>query len=339
MLSWRSLVVSATALIMTLAHAHNAPGNEIAEAASLFLESLDDSQRAKATYAFTDSERENWNYVPMVRGGVPLKEISTESRERVRDLLKAALSDRGLSTVDSIMALENVLHEMEHSAHRDPELYYVAIFGTPGTDPWGWSFEGHHVSLNYTLVHGVGGISATPTFMGANPAEVRIPLQKGKRALAAEEDMGRKLVTSLTPAQLKVALISTDAPAEVITHNARRVDPLAPVGIAYEDMNADQKTQTVALLKFYLQRHRKEIADASYAKIEAAGLDKVKFAWAGGLKVGDPHYYRFQGPTFIVEYDNTQNHANHIHTVWRDFDGDFGRDLLREHLERDHGVR
>jgi len=338
--TWRPLLFTTTALIMTLAHAHNdGAGSEMADAAGKFLDSLEAPQRAKASYAFTDSERDNWNFVPMVRGGVSLKETGAASRERARDLLKAALSERGLATVDAIMALEGVLHEMEHSAHRDPDLYYVAIFGTPGADPWGWRYEGHHVSLNYTLVDGHGGISATPTFMGANPAEVRIGAHIGKRALAPEEDLGRTLVTSLSDGQLKTALISDTAPADIVTGTARRVDPLAPVGLAYADMSTDQQAQVVAILQFYLRRHRAEIADASFVRIEAAGLEKVQFAWAGGVKIRDPHYYRLQGPTFIVEYDNTQNNANHIHTVWRDFDGDFGRDLLREHLERDHGVK
>ena len=334
----RSLLAASIGLLMTFAHAHDGPHSEMASAAAAFLDSLDDSQRGKATFAFTSSERENWHYVPMVRGGVSFKEIGAESRGRTRDLLKAGLSERGLATVDAIIALENVLREMEKAAHRDPELYYVAIFGTPGVDPWGWRFEGHHVSLNYTLVRGVGGLSATPTFMGANPAEVRIDLQRGRRALAAEEDMGRALVKSLTPDQFSVALMSTRAPAEIITAADRKVDPLKAVGVALADMTTGQREQSVALLQSYLNRHRKEIAEAAWAKLVAAGIDAIRFAWAGGTERGDPHYYRFQGPTFIVEYDNTQNNANHIHTVWRDFDGDFGRDLLREHLKRDHGV-
>ena len=334
----RLLLAIAIALLMTPVHAHNVPRSEISGAATAFLDSLDAPQRAKATFPFTSAEREQWHFVPMVRGGVSLKDVAPASRDRARDLLKAALSERGLATVEAIIALEHVLREMEGRVHRDPELYYVAVFGTPGSDPWGWRFEGHHISLNYTFVGGHGAIASTPTFLGANPAEVRIALQKGKRALAAEEDLGRKLVASLSPGQLKAALISTRAPADIITGNASRVDPLKSEGLAFTELNADQQAQTISLLKFYLNRHRAEIAEAALAKIEAAGIENVKFAWAGGLEAGDPHYYRFQGPTFVVEYDNTQNGANHIHTVWRDFDGDFGRDLLREHLERDHGV-
>jgi hypothetical protein len=332
-------IASALIILMSSAHAHEAPRSEIAAAATAFLDSLDAPQRAKAALPFASDERENWHYVPKVRGGVSLKDISTQGRDRARDLLKSALSEHGLATVESIIALEGVLREMEQSAHRDPELYYVAVFGTPGSDPWGWRFEGHHVSLNYTFVGGHGAISSTPTFMGANPAEVRIGAHKGIRALAAEEDLGRKLVTSLSPVQLKIALISTRAPSEILTGSDRRVDPLNAEGLLYSEMNADQQAQTVALLKFYLNRHRAEIADAALAKVESTGLENIRFAWAGGLERGDGHYYRFQGPTFVVEYDNTQDNANHIHTVWRDFEGDFGRDLLREHLERDHGVQ
>lgn len=331
-------VATALVILMSTAHAHDAPRSEIAAAANAFLDSLDAPQRAKATFPFSSGEREEWNFVPMVRGGVPFKDIDSGSRDRARNLLKVTLSERGLATVEEIIALESVLFEMEHTARRDTGHYYVAVFGTPGSDPWGWRFEGHHLSLNYTFVGGHGAISTTPSFFGANPAEVRIALQRGKRALAAEEDLGRKLVVSLTPAQLKVALISSRAPADIVTGNASRVDPLKTEGLLYSEMSAVQQAQTVALLKHYLHRHRAEIADAAWAKVATAGLDNVRFAWAGGLNPGQGHYYRFQGPTFVVEYDNTQNGANHIHTVWRDFEGDFGRDLLREHLTQDHGV-
>lgn len=334
----RLIVSVAAILIMTPAHAHDVPGSQMADAAKRFLDSLDTPQRAKAELPFTGSERDHWNFVPMTRAGAVMKGLGVPSRDLAGAMLKTALSEQGIATVEAIIALENVLREMEGRQHRDPDLYYIAIFGTPGVIPWGWRFEGHHVSLNYTVAGEGARISATPSFLGANPAEVRIAPWKGQRALAVEEDLGRAFANSLSEAQFAQALISATAPADIVTGNDRTANPGPVVGLRFDGMSTTQRTDFLELLHHYLRRHRAEVADAAFARIEAAGIDNVCFAWAGQRTPGQGHYYRLHGPTFIIEYDNTQNGANHIHTVWRDFGGDFGRDLLREHLIRDHGV-
>ena len=172
-----------------------------------------------------------------------------------------------------------------------------------------------------------------PAFFGANPAEVRQGDLKGLRVLAQEEDQGRKLIKNLSVKQKEKAIISADAPDDVINGPGRDAEPLKPAGIAASDMNDAQQKMLRGLLEVYLSKVRGELADSDRKRIEAAGFEKIHFAWAGKISPGERHYYRIQGPTFIVEYDNTQNGANHAHVVWRDFKNDFGADWLRMHYE------
>ena len=302
------------------------------QAANAFLGSLDQKQRSKAQFEFDDAERLNWHFVPRGRQGLPLKEMSAEQRGLARSILKAGLSQRGYLTASTIIELELVLREMGgNPGVRDPDLYYFSIFGTPSrTAPWGFRTEGHHLSLNFTLVRDTL-IATAPAFFGANPAEVRRGARVGLRALADEEDIGRELVLSLDERQRAAALISAAAPSDIVTGNAARVDPLSPIGIRVTELRPEQTAILVRLLEVYLGRMSEPLAAPRRAALARTNFREVAFAWAGSTRRGDAHYYRIQGPSFLVEYDNTQNDANHIHTVWRDFDGDFGRDLLREH--------
>ena len=302
------------------------------QAAEAFLASLEPEQRSKALFEFEDAERLNWHFVPRARRGLSLREMSPEQRELARGILQAGLSRRGYLTASTIIELELVLREMgEDPSVRDPELYFFSIFGTPShAEPWGFRAEGHHLSLNFTLVRDTL-VATAPAFFGANPAEVRQGSRRGRRALAAEEDIGRELVSSLSPRQLDVALIAAVTPRDIVTGNAARVQPLPPVGIRATELRPEQAAILVRLLEVYLGRMAEPLAAQRRAALERTDFDAVTFAWAGSIRKGEPHYYRIQGPSFLVEFDNTQNRANHIHTVWRDFDGDFGRDLLREH--------
>ena len=325
-------------LSVALARAHE-PVADMLDAAQKFLSALSPGQKTTATYELTDAERENWFFIPRARAGLPLKQMTAAQADLARALLRSGLSQRGYARAEAIAALDNVLKELEHDqppGRRDPTLYYVTIFGTPAAGAsWGWRFEGHHLSFNFTIVDGAH-VFFTPSFIGSNPAEVRGGPQKGLRVLGEEDDLGRALVTSLDAAQRKAAVFDPKAPGDVLTSNQHRVDPLAPAGLAAAQMTPAQREQLLTLVKLYATRCRTEIADATLAEITAAGLDRLCFAWAGGFVPGEGHYYRIQGPTFVVEFDNTQNDANHIHTVWRDFKGDFGHDLLAEHLARDH---
>jgi hypothetical protein len=237
------------------------------------------------------------------------------------------------------MSLEQVLHIIEGTNRRfsrDPELYFVSIFGEPGPGKtWGWRFEGHHLSLSFTVAGGEH-ISATPSMMGTNPAIVPGGPHKGLQILADEENLGRQLAKSLSTDQRTTAVISERAPEDIITGNQRKISPLEPAGIRWKDLNEDQRQLIWRLVKIYVERARGEIAAADLKKITDAGQEKIHFAWAGGMEPGRGHYYRIQGPTFLIEYDNTQNNANHIHSVYRDFTEDFGDDLLKRHYEEEH---
>jgi hypothetical protein len=319
-----------------LARAHE-PAEEMRDAANALLATLNDEQKTKAIFPLNDAERENWNFVPLARSGLPFKQMTPAQHDLALALLRTGLSQRGFARAEAIISMENVLKELENgAARRDPTLYYVTIFGAPSADKsWGWRFEGHHLSFNFTVVNGTR-IFFAPSFIGSNPGEVRSGPRKGERVLGEEDDLGRAFVKSLDEAQRKIAVISEKAPGEIITSNSKRADPLAPAGIAYAQLTPPQREQLLALVKLYINRWRPEIADETYRKLEAAGLEKIAFAWAGGFERGDGNYYRIQTPTFLIEFDNTQGNANHIHTVFRDFKGDFGHDLLREHYEQDH---
>jgi hypothetical protein len=306
--------------------------DDMVQAADAWVASLEPAQRSKALFAFEDAERLNWHFVPRARRGLPLSEMSAEQQALARGILQAGLSRRGYLTASTIIELELVLREMgENPAFRDPGLYYFSIFGTPSRDaPWGFRAEGHHLSLNFTLVRD-SLIATSPAFFGANPAEVRRGSRAGLRALADEEDVARELVRSLDERQLAVALIADRTPRDIVTGAAAEVEPLTPVGLRISELRPDQAAILARLLDVYLGRMAEPLAARRRAALERTDFGEVAFAWAGSTQPGEAHYYRIQGPSFLVEYDNTQNNANHIHTVWRDFDGDFGRDLLREH--------
>ncbi len=309
---------------------------EMAAAANNFLATLTPDQTARAAYPLNDNERFNWHFIPRERKGLPVKEMAPEQKHLAHALLSTALSHRGYLKASTIMSLEQVLRDLEQGKGptRDPELYFVTIFGKPAAQgTWGWRLEGHHLSLNFMLVEGKE-ISVTPSFLGSNPGEVRDGPRKGLRVLGAEEDLARQLVGLLTDEQKKIALYTNTAPREIITGNDRKAKALTPMGISAAKLNKAQTELLWQVIREYIYRYRPEIADQDLKKIEKAGAKNLYFAWAGSIAPKEGHYYRVQGPTFLMEYDNTQNNANHIHAVWRDFEHDFGDDLLREHYDR-----
>lgn len=317
------------------AHDHD-PAALMEEAAKAFLATLSAEQAAAAKFELSDEERINWHFIPRERNGLTMKKMRDDQRQMAFLLVNSALSHRGYQKTLTIMSLERVLHELENnSPKRDAGNYFVSVFGEPGDKVWGWRFEGHHLSMNYTIVD--GEVSGTPTFFGGNPGEIKAGPRKGLRVLGAEEDLGRALAKSLSDEQKKAAIVlENQAPKDILTSAEKKVDPLKPDGLARSAMTAEQKEMLMALINEYVTTHRRALAAKDLGKITEAGIDKVTFAWAGSMEVGQPHYYRVQGPTFLLEYDNIQNGANHPHAVWRDFNGDFGRDLLREHHAKAH---
>jgi len=301
------------------------------DAAHAFLATLNPAQKSKAMLPFNSEERFHWFYTPVSRKGIPLKELDASQQQTALALLRAGLSEKGYTKAETIRKLEEVLRELENSSIRDPDLYFFTFFGQPSASAaWGWRYEGHHCSQNWTIVDG-RLIGSSPQFFGANPTEVREGPMKGTRVLSAEEDLGRSLVKSLSAAQRAEAILSASAPADIVTSNQRKAAIQDDKGIAYSKLTQDQQGTLLALIEEYLGARPQAEARRRLDKIRKAGFDEIKFAWMGGLEKGEGHYYRVQGSTFLIEYDNTQNEANHIHCVWRDFHGDWGEDLLGEH--------
>lgn len=310
---------------------------EMADAANAFLGSLGEAQRARASIPFAAEERENWNFVPKTRAGLPWGELQAHQTPLAMALLSSGMSQRGMLKATTIMSLEQVLAEMEQAPERrDPGKYHFSIFGEPGpANPWGWRLEGHHLSINFTLLPG-GKISATPSFFGSNPAEVKEGPRHGLRPLDGEETKARALATILREAGHAGVIFSNQAPREILTGAERKAGQLEPVGIEASTMTEAQRAVLRELLGEYIGRHREEVAAADWKKIEEAGFGKIRFGWAGDTSPGKAYYYRVQGPTFLLECANSQNNANHIHSVWRDFEGDFGRDALADHYRHGH---
>jgi hypothetical protein len=262
-------------------------------------------------------------------------------RAAARELMRSALSATGANKVEEIMALEIVLQEIEKGArpgHRDPLAYSIVVFGEPdaGADaqPWAWKIEGHHVALNFTGVDQQAAV--TPAFLGSNPARIPHGERAGTRVLAAEEDLGRELLASLDAEQRRAAIIAEVAPPDILAIPGRSIDEVDASGLAVASMTDPQRAIVERLLGTYAGNLRQDLAQQELQRIAAAGIGNLRFAWMGGDKPGEGHYYRLSGPTFVIEYDNTQGGANHVHTVWRDRQRDFGRDLLKEHHEHGH---
>jgi hypothetical protein len=314
----------------------------MAGAARNLLAALTPEQKAKASFKFEDEQRFVWHFIPdsmFPRKGLPFKEMDPTQQKLAHAFLSSGLSQRGYMKAATIMSLETILKELEQGKGpvRDNDLYFFSVFGEPSeTQTWGWRVEGHHLSLNFAVVNGQL-IASAPRFFGSNPAEVKSGPRQGLRVLGQEEDLGQGLAQALTPEQLKVAIIDATAPKDIITSNSRKAEPGTPARLAATKMTKAQVEKLNNLIGEYAQNLPEDVASEELGRLKQAGLDKIHFAWAGGLERGTPHYYRVQGPTFLVEYDNTQNNANHVHAVWRGFDRDFGLDLLKLHYDKDHG--
>jgi hypothetical protein len=326
------------AILLTSAYYRINSSTVMTLAAQHFLASLTAEQRAKATFTFQEDERLNWHYIPKERKGLPLLEMTMAQKALAHALLSAGLSQQGYIKAVTIMSLDDVLRVMENDDgnRRNPEKYYFTVFGEPSdTGTWGFRVEGHHLSQNFTVVN--GKVADTPSFFGANPAEVREGPRKGLRTLAAEEDLGRDLMESLTPEEKKVAIVTPDAYKDILTEASRKAALAGqPSGLSAAKMSKKQFELLQTLISSYAQNVPEQLAQARMEQLKKAGTN-VFFAWAGVEQRGGPHYYRIQTPTFLIEYDNTQNGANHIHSVWRDFNGDFGLDLLTAHYQASHG--
>jgi hypothetical protein len=307
------------------------------EAAQKLLAGLSEQLRAKASFPFDDPSRLVWHYYPITpwpRKGAVLKEMTPREKDLVKDLLRSGTSQAGYETALNVIALEAILRDIENTEwarkYRDSDLYYICIYGKPAlTGKWGWRIEGHHLCLNYFLEDGqVTGM--TPIVFGANPGEVPSGPFKGMRALAREEDLARQLYTSLDTTARQKATIADQAPFDVLTEVKVQPKRLPLEGLSFAEMGPGQRQLLRQLLQAYAGKQPPEVAERLLKEVADAGMDRVHFGWAGPAQPGQPHYYRVQGPTFVIEYCNAQNRANHIHSLWRSYTGDFGIPLANQ---------
>lgn len=322
---------------LTAATRRNDPVPVMTEAAKSLLASLTPEQHGQLFFALDDAERMKWFYTPVPRKGLPLRDMTSGQRKLALALLSAGLSQRGFIKATTIMSLDEILAVMENGRgpRRDSDGYFFSVFGTPSeTGEWAYRIDGHHLSQNFTIV--AGKVIGAPSFFGTNPAEVREGPRAGLRVLAREDDLGLALVQSLTPAQLTTAVVDKTAPADILTTNTRKAALEGkPAGINLSALNAKQKAVFNDLLDEYVYNMPEALAQLRADQIHKAG-NNLWFAWSGGIHTGDPHYYRIQSEAFLIEFDDTQDKANHIHSVWRDFAGDFGVDLLQQHYQTSH---
>ena len=328
-----SAILAALLLLLPAGEDHG-----MSAAARHFRASLDDAQRARATFAVDAPLRKDWHYFPRERKGLPIGALDESQRKALHALLESALSDDGMRKVDGVILLESVLRELEGSGFRDPGRYTLSMFGEPGGGaPWGWKLEGHHLSLNFLEVG--GRFAVTPYFVGADPEKVASGPHAGLRPLADEEDLARSLAKSLDDAQRKKGIRADDVPRDIVLSPGRAASFLEPPGIAGADLREDQRALLVRIAGLYAGAIDPSLAGKAIEKVRGTPASELHFLWIGGLDPGEPHYWRVQGKRFAIELDNVQGGANHVHTLWRDLDDDFGEDLLRRHYEEHHAPK
>ncbi|MGF1512984.1 MAG: DUF3500 domain-containing protein [Elainellaceae cyanobacterium] len=311
--------------------------SEMTERVTSFLQSLGPEQQRQAVFPYDSAERLNWHYTPRSRQGISFKDMTREQRQAAEGMLQFTLSETGYQKVQDILTLETVLRQQGGSpAIRDPELYFWTVFGNPGAIPWGWRLEGHHLSLNIAAMS-EDTLVVTPAFWGANPAEVQGPPHQGLRALAQEQDLAFDLMRSLTAAQQERVILANQSFGNILAGpRPSRLEDAA--GLRLGEMDAASRDRAVQLIETYVGNLRGELAARQLQRIRDAGIDAIRFSWAGALDPDQGHYYRLHGPIALIEYDNTRNDANHIHSVWHDLEQGFGVDALRAHYAQvSHG--
>lgn len=328
------------ALLFLLAAHAGAQNDSLKPQVVAFVGSLSREQQQRMMFTFNDGERFRWHFVPMQRNGLPIGELSDDQRAALFDILKSSLSEQGFRKATGVIELESILRQVEgrssSDSYRNPARYFVSIFGDPASNnPWGWRLEGHHLSLNFTTINGLLQ-SGTPSFLGANPAVVPSGPSKGHELLKDETHMAFALVNALSPEQLAIARFADRAPFDILSGNRLKAGTLEPAGIGYAKLTVSQQKMFMQLLDVYVKNYQFGFSSALMDKIRKAGIENLSFAWAGSLQPGAGHYYRIQGPMLLIEYDNTQNGANHVHSVVRDLTNDFAEDILLEHYEKEH---
>lgn len=310
---------------------------ELGRRANALIESLDGEQRAALRGSIDDPRRREWTYLPGDRRGLSLEQLSATQRRLVEHLVVGTLGEAGGALALGVIGNERVRRQLAASTDDvGGDRYWVRILDDPsGAEPWGWQINGHHLAVHAVVVGDV--VTITPHFIGAEPARVPSGPQRGRRLLDAEEDHARDLLAALDDGQRTIAVVSDVAPDDILTRADPVADPgLLPTGLAREDMTGSQQAVLDRLLRRYLDRAPTRYAQACWQEATGPGAGSITFSWAGPLTLGAGHYYCIKTPTFLIEYDNTQDNANHAHSVWRHLLHDWGADPLREHYARDH---
>jgi hypothetical protein len=336
---FRVAALGTAALLLTAAYKRAEQASVMADAANAFLATLWSDQKAKATYTFEDDQRFDWHFIPKLRKGLSFGEMQPYQAKLATALMAAGLSQQGLIKAETIMSLDQVLLILEAGAganRRDPDNYYITVFGTPtAKGTWGYRVEGHHLAQNFTIVD--GKVSDSPSFFGSNPAEVRIGPRKGLRVLAQEDDSGYDMLEALDNSQKETAIVDKTALKDIITMASRKAAlGGAPNGLVASKMNAAQFDKLMNIVELYAGNVAPQLAEQRMVLAHKQPKDATFFAWTGETQRGGAHYYRIQTPAFLIEMDCTQDKANHIHSVWRDYENDFGMDLLKSHYAASH---
>jgi hypothetical protein len=319
-----------------LAQERQPAGLRMASAAQNFLGILNDEQRAAATFAYDSPERVNWHFVPRqdnnkksLRKGLALENMTAEQKKAALDVLRAALSPGGFESAITIMSFESLLKELEAGGPmvRNPGWYFVSLFGEPAKGgKWGFRVEGHHLSVNFTM-DGGKIISTTPSVFGSNPAIVMAGPRKGEKPIYQVDQLAQNLIASLSAEQKKIAFQEKHfSEIEALTKGPKKEKP---VGLTLKQLEPNQKVLFLELVRSYANRMPDDVAERKMASVTDAPPEQIYFGYSGKFEKGEPHTYRVQGPTFLIEFLNTQadsakNPANHIHSGWRTLSGDFG---------------
>lgn len=329
-------------LCVLLSALYTSHAQDAVTAANLFLNTLNKEQKLATIFPFEGEERYHFHFVPMERKGITFNEMNTTQQLAARQLMMVSMGKSGYEKSNAIMQLEEVLIELEKRGaddhYRDTGNYHISIFGVPSsTTIWGWRFEGHHISFNFSY-NKQQLVAGTPAFLGSNPAIVPNGPAKGKQVLADETTTALALLQSLSAEQTNKTIFAAQAPKDILSFNNRQALINAEEGILYAELTPAQQQLLRQLINVYVNRFTRLFAEDMLKEIQAAGLDKLRFAWAGDRVTGPghPHYYRVKGPTILIEYDNTQNNANHVHSVLRNLKHDFGGDLLLQHYQTQH---
>ncbi|MCH2132236.1 MAG: DUF3500 domain-containing protein [Phycisphaerales bacterium] len=318
------------------------PGKTTDTAARALVESLSPTQRTELVFPFESRERIHWMYLPGDRSGLPLRDMTPAQKEGVHDVLSTVLSEQGMLDLQGIYAMEVALRDASRrngreDPSRDPDQYEFAVFGTPGSGPWSWHYEGHHLSLNFTHVD--GDTAVTPLFIGVAPFEIPSGPHQGMKVLGEESEAGFALLRALDDEQRARAIIANRPPGDVHTRPGQPHRLASPKGLPLSEASPAQQELAMAIFREYVDILHGPMASAEMERVQAAGPGNIHFAWMGSTEVDKPHYFRLHGPTFILEYDCVGGDPNHVHVVWHDPDRNFGADLLQRHHEQHHQTK